>query len=739
MSKSMPLDDLVANGKLNYIDTDKIDDLLSLFEMHKLIPKLSKHEHAFANTLAMLVVSLQWNGNASHLFESLPYVYGREIDLLDIVNTMTHLGFTSHNLNMNINDIDQRLMPCLIIPDRKNASPLVLLYKEESGLIRAFHGRKKQIVEFVAKDFTGEVYFFEKNNLEEMEEDKQIKTSAGLSWFRAIFEKFRPIINQIILISTVINLLSLAMPIFIMSIYNTVIGSGSVLTLDQLLWGVGIAIVSEFILRLLRVRMIIWLGVRLDYIVSNTIFERLLLMKAAYTEGASISAQISRIKTFESVRKFFTGPLFTVIIELPFTVILLTAIWVLAGSLVLIPLIVMVLFALMLKYYQSKLHLSMRTSARASTHRQELGMETFIKMHSLHHNGMARSWWLRYKEKLAYSSIASFKTSLISAMIESAAHSISILSGVAIVTYGIHLIWDKSITTGALVATIMLVWRILGPLQTLCSMLPRIEQLKNSIDQINKLVTIEVEHEPTVLKKPIEHIDGNVKINNLGLRYSMDVEPVFVGLDIDVRPGEVVAITGNNGSGKSSILKLISGLYQPQTGTVRIDGVNIKQMEAIELRKYTAYLSQVPNFFEGTIRENLLLANPLATDEMLVQALKDSSAYDDLQNMEKGLDTIIYSHNSSFPSGYAYVLNLARVMLKKSNLMLLDELPNAALNEAVGSAYKKLIEDSKGKRTVFFVTQRDDFIKLADKVIVLKTGTSPLVMTSNEFINQYGK
>ena len=739
MKSSIPLADLAEGGKLNFIKTDKIDELMSLFEMHNLLPNLSEDDHLFANSLAMLLVSLQWDGKAKHLFDSLPYVKGRAIDLLDIVNTMSNLGFTSHDMVININDIDERLIPCLYIPHRLDASPLVILTKEGPN-ISAFHARKGQIVEFSAKeDFIGKAYFFEKNNLEKIEEEKETKKAAGLTWFSIVFGRFRPVVHEIVLTSVFINLLALAMPFFIMSIYRTVIGSGSSATLLQLVVGVAIAMIAEGVLRMIRVRLIVWLGVRLDNIVSNTILEKLLLMKAAYTENASISSQISRIKTFESVRKFFTGPLFTVIVELPFTIILLAAIWLVAGPLVYIPIVVMGLFVMLLIYYQSKLRVAMRAAARASSNRQQFGMETFIKMNSLHQNGMARSWWLRYKDKLSHSSTSSFRSNMMSSIIDTAAHTMSILAGVAVVTFGIHEVWENNLDMGALIATMMLIWRILGPLQTLCSMLPRIEQLKNSIEQINRLVNIDIEHQSAVVKRPIESLIGNIRLTNVGLRYTMDVEPVFVGLDVEAQAGEVIAITGSNGSGKSSLLKLINGLYQPQTGTIRIDGVNIKQMDPIELRSYICYLPQVPNFFEGTIKENLLFANPLATDEEIMNAIEKATGLDELENMEKGVDTIIYGHNPPIPTSYNYVLNLARAMLKKSNIILLDELPNASLNEDIGLAYKKLIEDAKGKKTVFFVSQRDDFIKIADKVIVLIPGTRPVVMTTDRFINQYGK
>ena len=257
-----------------------------------------------------------------------------------------------------------------------------------------------------------------------------------MNWFSIIFSRFRPVIHEIVLTSLFINTLALAMPLFIMSIYDKVIGSGSTVTLQNLVIGVGIAVTAESILRIIRLKSVVWLGVRLDNIVSNTIFERLLYMKAAYTEGASISAQISRIKSFESVRKFFTGPLFSVV-ELP--IILLTAIWMLTGPMVYIPIIVVFLFTMLLLYYQFKLRVSMRVAARASSHRQQHGMETFIKMHALHHNGMARSWWVKYKEKLSHSSLTSFNSNMISSIIETTAHSISIASGVTVIAFGVHL------------------------------------------------------------------------------------------------------------------------------------------------------------------------------------------------------------------------------------------------------------------------------------------------------------
>lgn len=735
---------VAANADIQYEDAKEIEWLIDLFKTHNLTPESSKNHNAYPRALAMLVHILHAKETKAHVFESLPYTGGvkaaREIDVLDILNTIVNLGFSSHDVQVDLKDIDQRLMPCLFVPDDKPSSPIVLM-SWQGDKLKAYIPKKNKIVDFIPNSVNGRLYFFERLDQERLEENLKTKKGAGLTWFDVIFSRFKPVMRQIIITGLFINIFALAMPIFTMTVYDKVIGSGSTDSMVGILFGISIAVLAESFLRYIRVKSIVWLGVRLDNIVSNKIFEKLLFMKAAYTEGASISAQISRIKSFESVRKFFSGPLFLVMMELPFTLILLAAIWVIAGPLVFIPIIVLLLFVLLMLFYRSRIRVSMNAAGMASSYRQQHGMETFIKMNSLHHNGMARNWWNIYREKLSNASIASFESNFVSSVIEAFAHAVSIIAGVAVVAFGVHLIWQNSITIGALVATMILIWRILGPMQTMCSMLPRLEQLANSINQVNRLVGVEAEIEPHLLKKPVEKLTGNVSFTNVGLRYSTEVEPVFVGLDMDIKPGEIVAITGANGSGKSSLLKLINGLYRPQTGTINIDGVNIRQLEPIQLRSYIAYLPQIPSFFEGTIKENLLLVNPFASDEDLKEALIDAAAYETVKSLESGLDTIMYAANPSLPTGFVYNLNLARVFLKReSNLIMLDELPNSSLNEDAGVAYKKLIINAREKKkTLFFISQRDDYIKLADKVIVLHYGNRPVVMKSDEFINKYGK
>ena len=250
-------------------------------------------------------------------------------------------------------------------------------------------------------------------------------------------------------------------------------------------------------------------------------------------------------------------------------------------------------------------------------------------------------------------------------------------------------------------------------------------------------MNIELEKQPFMTSKPIYEMQGNVKFSAVGLRYSRETEPLLFGLDLNVKPGEIIAITGANGSGKSSLLKLINGLYQPQAGVVYIDGTNIKQLDPIELRSYISYMPQSPNFFEGTIKENITLVNPFITQEGLDNVLKNSDAFSDISKLKDGLNTIIGSDVEPLDIDLMYKLNFARVLARNSSIILLDELPNYLLNDKLGKLYKRMIADCKQQqKTVFFVSQRKEYLQCADKIIALTLGKQPLIIEKNQSSNK---
>ena len=200
------------------------------------------------------------------------------------------------------------------------------------------------------------------------------------------------------------------------------------------------------------------------------------------------------------------------------------------------------------------------------------------------------------------------------------------------------------------------------------------------------------------------------------------------GLSTEVEPGEIVAICGSNGSGKSSVLRVMLGLYAPAMGNIRFDGVDSRQFDPRTLRRQIAYLPQVPEMLEGTVAENLRFAEPLAEEFRLRQALMMADAWEAVQNMPQGIHSRIGGEGALLSSGMAARLMLARLYLMEERpLVLCDELPAQILNSATGERFRQQMAGWRGKRTVFFITHREDWLELADRVVVLKPEQRPIV------------
>lgn len=695
-------------------------------------------EGALAACLPTLMAALNWPGKIRQVCHALP-PKNAPLDLVDFVNVLANLGFSATRMRVRLGELDARLLPCLFVPDVADSElpgPMVILNKDAraSGPVSAYCGHSEEVVK-LAGDAAGigTAFLFEKVDAESEEDDPNALRTGKTTWFRGVLSRFHALFRHIFLASLFLNLLSLAAPLFLMAVYDKVIAAQAEDELYYLLFGVILAIATETGLRYFRLRSTTWLGARVDYIVNTAIFERLLTLNVKFTERASVAAQIARVKSFESVREFFTGPLFLLVLELPFSLILIAAIGMLAGPLAFIPVFVAGLYGLTILIVRKKLEKAIRASARASSTKQRLLVETMGKMDALRYSGMTAFSYERLREISGTAVHASFRTAFLSSVIETIAHGLTVLSGVVTIAIGVGLVLSGQLSVGAMIAAMMLTWRALAPLQTVCTMLPRLEQLRNSIAQVNRLMALDQESRRNDTAVMTKALKGRITFSNVGLRYTKNMDPVFAGLSFEAEPGQLVALTGANGAGKSTILKLTNRLYTPQAGSIRIDGADIRQIDPAELRTQVSYFPEAPHFFTGSVRENFQIIDPLLTEECLRDALVRAQAWDDIAALPDGLDTVIgHGRTEAFPSGLAYRLGLARGYINDSPIMLFDELPYSVLNSEAGEAFKEFLTNEKGKRTIMFVTHRDDYVRIADLVVVLSRDARHLVGTPKE-------
>lgn len=715
-----------------------VQDLLSALRERCWLGTGRPDDTCLSHFIPPLLSGLCWTGSADRVALAMPHKPKR-VGLVDFLNTLANLGWPSSPMRQRLDCLDHRFLPVILVPDcpvGQQNGPLLIVgstgtegdqqricYKVEDVGLTQFEP---------PRNLFGTVYIFNRPDRLTSNTSPAAQRIAG-GWFRSTIERFRASLTQIFLVGLLINAMSVATPVFIMVIYDVIIGSLSTNGLVYLVLGVMLAIGAESMLRFLRLRSIAWLGTRADYLVSVSIFGRLLNLPPMYTEKSSVSAELSRIKTFESVREFFTGPTLLVLLELPFVVVLLLCIAYLAGPVATIPIAMMGCYVALLLYMRPKLRNAIWLAAKANSEKEKMLVETFSKVEGMRFNSISDAWSEHFREVSGRAAYGNFRASFLASIIETLAHGLSVLAGVATITAGVFLIWDGQMTVGALIASLILIWRVLAPLQTLCTMLPRIEQLVSSIDQVDRLMAIEPEPDKSTMATSRKAFRGHIRFMNVGLRYSKNLDPVFAGLSIEIQPGELVAITGNNGAGKSTALKLVNRLCVPQAGSIRIDGADIRQLDPVELRRSITYVSEHPVLFHGTIAENLRLADPICSDAALKSALIQADAWNEVSMLPKQLNTFVgEGKNLGLSSGFAHRINLARAYLQDSSIMLIDEIPFSLLNSTTGEVYKDFLKKNKGKRTILIVTYRDDYIELADKVIFLSPDSRPVIGTSDK-------
>ncbi len=689
--------------------------------------------HLWEECLCALILALEPRCNVYRILEALPYK-NTPLDEADMLNIMAHLGYSCSFVKCDVHDMDSRLLPALFIDESKQVH-IVFKGTEHQESLRCYEPESGNFISSDALDNTqGTLWLFRSYDEHAQPTSKFMRHGSGYSWFRALLGRFKGTFAQVLVAGLILNLITLATPVFIMIVYDKVIATGSISTLPMLAIGAVIAIAFEWKMRIIRSTGLSWLSGRLDNIVGNKIFSHLIGLSPSLIEKASIAGQLARIKTFESVRDFFSGASFLSLLEAPFIILSIIAVAAISGWLVLVPLAVGLVYAALFFFVRAQVRVSIRIAAKASSMRQQFVIETFEKLEGIRMHGLEDKWRSKFRHLSGREMMAHFRLSWIGMVAESCGHALTILAAVATIGFGVQRIWDGQMSTGALVATMMLVLRILAPFYALCTMVPRLEQLKNSIDQVNTLIDIDTEAEEAKSYSRLPTLKGAIVFDKVSFRYADDTDAVFNELSFEARAGDLVTITGSNGSGKASILKLIQSLHPCNSGAIRIDGFDIRQLDAPNLRNQIAYVPKVAHLFSGTLIENMRFANPLASESEVQQALEMADAWHDV----KKLPDMIHTHieELQLTSSMRTRLSLARAYLHTGSVLLIDELPNSLLSGKVGSNLKTYLQRAKGKKTVIFCTYREDFMKLSDTIIWLRGSTPPVVGARDKMLKK---
>ena len=675
------------------------------------------HSTAYEHCLVPLLSALKWHGSMRTIKEAMPH-YSKIVSTRGFCDVLKHLNYNYSTLPLDMENFDERLLPCLFVTEDND---VMVLLERKGGMFRVFDGLTNaetniELSRVAAVSKKAKLYIFKPT-------ESESKAYAHSNWIRDMYRQNKGLIYNALFLSLILNVLILSAPIFIMSVYDKVIGSSSYLMLGEFGGGIIIALIGIYLIYRLRAEHLSLLGARCDKMIGNRIVAQLLFLSPTYTETATAGAQVARIKDFDRVREAVAGPLLTVFFDLPFIFIALMIIAFLGGNLVLIPVIMLILYLVVGFILALKLKKRIKESSQSFADLQEFLLESIDNIRVIKYTASAKKWGERYRDKSAKTSLTSIRFSMYNAFNVAFSEVVMIGAGVLVLAFGAIKSMNGTLEIGAMLAIMILIWRVLTPIKTLFNTLPKALQLLSSIKQIGRLMALQPESELVArVKSGRINFKGDITFKTVSMRYIAAYTPSLLGVSINIKAGDFVAVAGRNGSGKSTLLKVLLGLYQPQAGGVLIDGHDVRQINPLDLRSSIGYLPQQPELFYGSVAANLRLGDPTASEEQIRVAAHHAGILEEIIAMPNGFDTRLTDQSTQVLAGsFRQSLCLARAYLRNASILLLDE-PGNALDFEADTKLMKYIESIKGKVSVIMVTHRPSHLKKADHIVLLDQG-----------------
>ncbi len=664
-----------------------------------------------AACLVPLLDALRWTGRARHLSEAIPH-FVDDIDLDGFRETLANLNLKTVAIRTRQDRLMPGVLPCLFVPDRGPVRVVLERYGEgKDAHYRIFDGFTRSERISSSKGITGSAYVVRPVAGGFVQRDNS-------TWVAELLVRFRKLVVQVLIATLMINLLSIAMPLFMMSVYDTVIPSGSMTQLYYLAVGVSLAIGLEFLFRRLRSAVMAHAAGRIDYMIGASGFQQVLMLPIHMSENEPLGAQISHLQEFESVREFFAGPLGETIIDLPFSLLSLSVIAILGGWLAMVPVTASVLLIAVAVVVSPFIKRNFTNFGGSRIRQQRFLIEAVSGMRDIKFAGAERVWIERFRELSAASALNDFRISMLNNFVQTVGRIVMLASGVGTIGVGAAMVMGETLTIGAMVACMALGWRVLGPFQSFVMLLNRATQIRSSLRQINHLMRLTPERSPGAIP-PRRTYRGRITFSGVGFRHAPDADPALNGVSFECAPGEVVAITGPNGAGKTTIANLASGLYKPQVGSVLLDGVDIRQIDPVDIRQNIGLVPQISEILYGTVSQNLRLSAPSATDEEIREAARMADIHDAIMNLPEHFDTRLTERVvSELPEGFKQKISIARALLRKPRILIFDE-PGQMLDERGDRAFIDAVQKLRGSSTIVIITHRPSHMRVADRLIVL--------------------
>lgn len=672
------------------------------------------------------VCKLQGQGaSRATLSAGLPLVDGK-MSLSLVERAVQRTGMTAKIQRLGIEKIKKATLPVILI--LKNNQACVFLGWEavegkgnyakvlmpETGLGAVLRNKDELISEY-----TG-IAIFVKPRFMFDQRTSNVEDKREGHWFWGAIQRQRLIYKDVLWAAFLINVFALVMPIFTMNVYDRVVPNHAFETLWALAIGVVLVLGADLMMRKLRSHFIDQASARVDVDISASLMEKVLGIKLSH-RPQSVGSFASNLRGFEQVRDFIAASTVTTLVDLPFALLFLAVIiWI--SPWLAIPVVAVFLAIVIVGYIlQHRMHEYAQTTYKASAQRNAVLVEALSAIETVKAQAAEGSIQSRWEQANLFLARQTVKMRGLSSSAQYATNWLQQIVTVCLVTIGVYLISDRQLTMGALIAVNMLSSRALAPTAQIVSLLMQYQGVRTALNSLNQIMSTPVERPQGTSFVHRRELKGQIEFRNVEFSYPGRQDAALNGVSFKINPGDRVALIGKVGSGKTTLQKLILGLYEPTAGEILLDGIDIRQLDPADVRRNIGYVSQEVTLLYGTLRENIALGMPHADDSAIVHAAEIAGLNEFINRHPLGFDMPVGERGDSLSGGQRQSVGIARAVLHNAPILILDE-PTSAMDFSTEAEVTKKINGVVVNKTVVLVTHRTSMLSMVNRVIVVDNG-----------------
>jgi len=683
-----------------------------------------RHADPLADSLMFLAAHHGRAVTRDALLGGLPILDGR-LSVALYERAARRAGLETEAIERDLLDIPQLVLPTVLI--MRNGATLVLLgIDAASNRVKVADPSSKPYspqlrpLDAVAATYTGYAFLVRAA----AEADPRAVAAGSLPrghWFWSVVKVHWANYGHIALSALLINILALAMPLFVMSVYDRVIPNGAVPSLIALSIGMGLAIIFDLVLRMVRSRMIDVTGKTIDVVLAANIFEHIMGVKMAQ-RPTSVGILANQLRDFDSVREFFTSGSVVSATDLLFAVLFVGVLFMIAGPLAWVPLLMLPLMIAIGVALQRPLDRAIKRLQAESAARHGVLVESLAGLETVRATGGEARMQTAWERSVAATARSGEDVHFWSSLALTSANSAQMLTSLLMIVIGVFLIMNGNLTVGALVAANMLAGRVLAPIAGIASVITRGTQTFAALRSINRIMSLERERSPdrSYLARKIEK--GTINFENVTFTYPNAPTKALDKVTFKITSGERVGIIGRIGSGKTTVGRLLLAFYEAQEGRILIDGVDSRQYDPADLRAGIGFAMQDTDLFFGKLRDNITLGFPAASDEEVLAAARLAGVESFIAGHPTGYDMPISEGGRSLSGGQKQAIGLARVLIRKPKILFLDE-PTAHFDVRSESEFLerlKALDDAR--MTIIISTHRLSLLTMVDRLLLFDNG-----------------